>query len=57
MAKYQVTQIEKRKRGLFGWVVAILFYGFNAAMILMMVLTWIPSLPTSLRHRPPLELL
>ena len=41
MAKYQVTQIEKRKRGLFGWVVAILFYGFNAAMILMIVLTWV----------------
>ena len=34
MAKYQVTQIEKRKRGLFGWVVAILFYGFNAARVI-----------------------
>lgn len=41
MAKYQVTQIEKRKRGPFGWIVAILFYGFNAAMLLMMVLTWV----------------
>ncbi len=41
MAKYQVTQIEKRKRGPFGWVVAILFYGFNVVMILMMVLTWV----------------
>ena len=28
MVKNQVTQIEKRKRGLFGWVVGILFYGF-----------------------------
>ena len=41
MARYQVTRIEKRKRGPFGWIVAILFYGFNAAIILLLVLTWV----------------
>ena len=40
MARFQVTQIEKRRRGPFGWFVALLFYGFNAIMVVLMVLTW-----------------
>ena len=30
MAEFEVTRIEKRRRGPLGWVVAILFYAFNA---------------------------
>lgn len=41
MSKFRVTQIEKRRRSPFGWVVATLFYGFNICMIMMIVLTWI----------------
>ena len=41
MNKYRVKQIEKRRRGPFGWIVAILFYGFSIVMILMMALTWV----------------
>lgn len=40
MPRFEVTQIEKRRRGPFGWLVAIVFYGFNAVMIAMLVLTW-----------------
>ena len=40
MTEFEVTQIEKRRRGPLGWVVAILFYGFNAVMILLIALTW-----------------
>lgn len=29
----QITRIEKRKRGFFGWIFLILFWGFNIAMI------------------------
>ena len=40
MAKFEATQIEKRRRGPLGWVVAIFFYGFNVIMILLIALTW-----------------
>ena len=40
MARFRVTQIEKRRRGPFGWFVAILFYGFNAIMVVLMVGGW-----------------
>ena len=40
MGQFKVTQIEKRRRGPFGWIVAIAFYGFNLVMIAMLVLTW-----------------
>ena len=40
MNRFQVTQIEKRRRGPFGWIVAIAFYGFNLVMIALLVLTW-----------------
>lgn len=28
------VQIEKRRRGIFGWIIAILFWGFNLLMAL-----------------------
>lgn len=31
------VQIEKRRRGIFGWIVAILFWGFN---LLMAIWLW-----------------
>jgi hypothetical protein len=30
-------QVERRKRGIFGWCVAIVFWGFNALMAWMMI--------------------
>ena len=33
-------QVEKRKRGIFGWIVAILFWGFNALMAAWVASYW-----------------
>ena len=30
------TRIERRKRGFFGWVFALMFWGFNLLMVLVM---------------------
>lgn len=32
------TRVETRKRGFFGWIFALLFWGFNALMLLWLVL-------------------
>lgn len=29
--------IERRKRGVFGWIIAILFWGFNAMMVVWLI--------------------
>ena len=33
-------QVEKRKRGIFGWIVAILFWGFNVLMAASVASYW-----------------
>ena len=33
-------QVEKRKRGIFGWIVAMLFWGFNVLMAVWVLSFW-----------------
>lgn len=40
VAVMATIQVEKRKRGIFGWIVAILFWGFNALMVAWVASYW-----------------
>jgi hypothetical protein len=34
------VQVEKRKRGIFGWIIAIIFWSFNLIMIAWLAMYW-----------------